>query len=355
MPEVPGNMGMLDQSAALKWTKRNIEKFNGDPGSLTLFGESAGADSVNLHAFSPLSKTLFKRFVLQSGVALSPWSLSSKSSALERSLTLARHLSCYDDTSEKEIYFRKIFECLIRKSTDDILQAGSSMSNGFLDLAWAPIVEGNFLTDHPRSAMEKEDFTFQQDQAMIGINLNEGNYFLVYFLPSLFPKAQIFDKSEFLTGPTKFENAVLAVLPADLRRNPVVCSAVLFEYTPYGSSPAPNFTSTAKISASNFQTSLDNLINDFYFTCDSQEMAKRFVNGRSEGAGTLFYYQFSHRSSSAQPWPEWMGVLHGDEIAYVFGEPLSNRQKSKDDRYSEEDRKLSRTMMRYWANFARTG
>lgn len=44
------------------------------------------------------------------------------------------------------------------------------------------------------------------------------------------------------------------------------------------------------------------------------------------------------------------GILHGDEIAYIFGQPLN-----KSYGYSEKDKKLSRTMMKFWANFAKTG
>ena len=64
----------------------------------------------------------------------------------------------------------------------------------------------------------------------------------------------------------------------------------------------------------------------------------------------MFYYYFTHRAS-AQTWPEWMGVLHGYEINFVFGEPLNELDYS----YTAAEKELSRRFMRYWANFARTG
>lgn len=65
--------------------------------------------------------------------------------------------------------------------------------------------------------------------------------------------------------------------------------------------------------------------------------------------GAVYLYLFDHQASNLA-WPEWMGVIHGYEIEFVFGLPLDKRLN-----YTAEEEKLSRRMMRYWANFARTG
>lgn len=50
------------------------------------------------------------------------------------------------------------------------------------------------------------------------------------------------------------------------------------------------------------------------------------------------------------PWPSWTGVMHGDEINYIFGEPLNPTKN-----YQPVEADLSRRIMNYWANFAKTG
>ncbi len=65
-PRGPANFGLLDQIAALHWVQRNIEAFGGDAQQVTLFGQSAGAQSVLALMASPLSRGLFQRAVAQS-------------------------------------------------------------------------------------------------------------------------------------------------------------------------------------------------------------------------------------------------------------------------------------------------
>ena len=72
---VSGNYGILDQIAALQWVKNNIQQFGGDPNNITIFGQSAGAMSVQSLVTSPLSKDLMQKAIMQSGGGVSDRSL----------------------------------------------------------------------------------------------------------------------------------------------------------------------------------------------------------------------------------------------------------------------------------------
>lgn len=62
------DFGLMDQIAALKWVKANIAAFGGDPANVTIFGESAGAMSVNLLMVSPAARGLFAKAITESGL-----------------------------------------------------------------------------------------------------------------------------------------------------------------------------------------------------------------------------------------------------------------------------------------------
>lgn len=66
--DCPGNQGFWDQTMAFKWVKNNIRAFGGNPNDITLFGESAGSISISNHIVSNVTRNLFNRAIMQSGI-----------------------------------------------------------------------------------------------------------------------------------------------------------------------------------------------------------------------------------------------------------------------------------------------
>ncbi|XP_052738588.1 juvenile hormone esterase-like [Bicyclus anynana] len=117
--EVPGNAGMKDQVAALRWVQRNINNFGGDPNSVTIIGQSAGGASCTLHAMSPMSEGLFHRIIPMSGVAISQFSLEFEPK--RRAFVLGKILG-FETTNTTAL-----LEYLQNATVDQLLNTNSSV------------------------------------------------------------------------------------------------------------------------------------------------------------------------------------------------------------------------------------
>lgn len=111
---VPGNNGLKDQVMGLKWVKDNIDKFGGDPNSLTVMGMSAGGASVNYLMLSPLANGLIHKGISQSGTICNPWTMQEK--PLEKAVFIANHLGC-PITSTKDM-----IKCLRKRPAASIVK-----------------------------------------------------------------------------------------------------------------------------------------------------------------------------------------------------------------------------------------
>jgi para-nitrobenzyl esterase len=154
-----GNVGMLDIVAALEWVRDNIANFGGDPGNVTVFGESGGGGKVSTLMAMPAAKGLFHRAIAQSGVALRG-TTADASAAAAQTLLGQLGVGAGDLDRIQETPFERILGAL---------QAARP------PLGFGPVVGGHALPRHP---FDPEAPEISADVPMLlGSNLTERTFF----------------------------------------------------------------------------------------------------------------------------------------------------------------------------------
>ncbi|XP_011358436.1 liver carboxylesterase 1 [Pteropus vampyrus] len=319
----PGNWGHLDQLAALRWVQENIANFGGNPGSVTIFGESAGGQSVSVLVISPLAKNLFHRAISESGVVLTA-ALSKKDMK-----TLAQRIAitagCKTTTSAV------IVQCLRQKSEEELMEITLEMNFFRLDLVGDPkeshpflytVVDGVVLPKMPEEMLAEKKLN--PVPYLLGINKNEFGWILPLLMGYPISEGEMDEEMATLLLSRSYP---LTNIPEELA--PMVIEKYL------GRTDDP---------VAKKDLFLD-LLGDAVFVFPCVTVARHH---RDAGAPT-YVYEFQHRSSfSSVLKPKTLIADHGDEIFFVFGVPLLKGTNS-------EEIKLSKMMMKFWANFARNG
>ena len=296
-----GNYGLEDQRFALEWVQRNVAAFGGDPGNVTIFGESAGGSSVCMHMVSPDSDGLFHKAIVQSGVCHQD-QLAGGADA--QGQALADAIGCAGVG---------IAACLRDTSPSALLTALPNSSDIFdpNNTSWGPNVDGVILP----SAMLPlfQSGSFSQVPVMLGTTKDEAALFLAL------AGMQMLDESAYQTALTQAATASGK-------------SAMELEAQyPSSDYPTPFWA-------------LSTLWTESLFSCPARSMARAVS---SAGVATYLYH-FVY----APPFPQLgdIGAFHTAELAFVFRTsslgfvPLD-----------ESELPLSDAMIGLWSRFARSG
>ncbi|KAF0870589.1 EST1 carboxylesterase, partial [Crocuta crocuta] len=353
-----GNWAFMDQIAALTWVQENIKFFGGDPQSVTIFGESAGAISVSSLILSPRTNGLFHKAIMESGVAIIPLKRFSDD---KRDKDVLAHI-CGCEASDSAALLR----CLRATPSKELLDINKK-TNSF-----TRVVDGFFFPDEPLDLLIQK--TFHSIPSIIGVNNHECGFLLprtmhVKTSESCLPRQMLnmLVVADWLScghdflqhiptqylylaadqyfynkhSPIEIRDSFLDLLGDVLFVVPGVVTARYHRGESLSSTRCPAAAGSQPSKASGCRNSC----------CLMTGPAPPFYAG-----APVYFYDFQHPPQCLKDTrPAFVKADHTDEIRFVFGGAFLKSDIVMFEGATKEEKLLSRKMMRYWANFARTG
>ena len=310
LPNVTPNIGILDQIAALKWVQDNIKFFGGNPNNITIFGESAGSESVVILLSIPESRGLFHKAIMQSGVA-NPISYQDKKirKGAEEFLSKLR-IEKYDIDKLQKVPINKLIR--IQKKLAGTLV--DTKENPF-----RPFIDGKIIPDQPIELIRQGRAA--KVPIILGWNEAELDIILRYY------------KQANEEGKKK----VIEIMKTILDQYGITeenLEKLSNSYESVGLNPQSSpfkYWST--------------LLSDSMFKMPTIRQMEAHLQHQSD----VYCYIFSYESVLSET------AFHTLEIPFVFGTINIADVYHESIKLNDKSEKLARLMMDTWLSFARTG
>ena len=299
-----GGYGTMDQAFALKWVHDNISNFGGDPGNVTIFGESAGGWSTCTLLASPLAKGLIEQVIIESGGCEASRPPEAAYEVAKKSFLA---VGCrFND-----------LQCMRKIPAQTLLAKGSGAILGGFD--YVPVHDGYVLKAMPLEMIKSGDYN--RVPVMIGTNLDE------------FAAAAKLVPKYYYTPPQGYKRTLVKTFAM-----PDQDAEKLVELY-----PLKEFNNRPVLAYGRM------FATDEALTCPSY----RVIMALAQQGGKAYLYRFDY---SGMKFEKSMGVFHGAEVPFVFNNlDRGSSAKIFKNKNLEEERGLSKVMQGYWVNFAKTG
>uniref|UniRef100_A0A182N7N6 Carboxylic ester hydrolase n=1 Tax=Anopheles dirus TaxID=7168 RepID=A0A182N7N6_9DIPT len=330
---IEGNMGLKDQRMSLRWVHENIAHFGGDPSSVTIFGESAGGASVQLHYLSESSRQYFHKAIAQSGTAYNEWVWQRD--ATERARKLAQLLGSSATDSDEQV-LATLMEASAETMTAVQNQTMSERDQTLLvRFPFTPVIEraesvDPIVTEHPARAIERK---FQTAIPLLLGSTDDEGLVLWSLLGEKLPL--------YANDPSRLIPGTLDVCSEEDKRD--VTDAIVRFFFPTGSISAETMRGMTTVLGDNLNT---------FAGFVATELHARYQSA------PLYMYVFSYmgelnkyREEMKIP-PECVGAGHADDLYYLFSSSIYNTDAVGDHTDAGRFREY---FCNLWVNFARFG